>query len=310
MRHHASLPRPFLAGRLSSVKREKSSSTGGITGGQLLLAATPLGNPGDVTPRLRHALATADVVAAEDTRRARALARQLEVEISGSLLSYHDHNESSRASELLQHLHEGKTVLVISDAGMPTVSDPGYRIAAAAAEAGIEMTCLPGPSAPLVALALSGLSSHRFAFDGFPPRKAGAQEKWWESLRHEPRTIIFFESPHRLAETLERGACILGERRAAVCRELTKTYEECRRGTLPELAEWSAEGVKGEITIVIAPADNEESSQDPADYVELIEERVARGERLKTVCSDIARQTGLSQRDLYQRVLEERSSAF
>lgn len=274
--------------------------------GTLYLAATPLGNLGDATPRLRDALQNADIVAAEDTRRTVQLAHDLGVTIGGKILSHYDHNERARAPQLLEFLQQGMTVLVVSDAGMPTVSDPGYRIVSLAAAAGIPVTCLPGASAPLTALAISGIGTDRFAFDGFPPRKPGPQRKWWESLRTEPRTVIFFESTHRIADTLALGAEILGERDAAVCRELTKTYEECRRGTLPELAEWAQDGVRGEITVVVAPGEETAASEDPADLVGDVQALVADGMRMKDACGEVAKRTGVSKRDLYEAVIAAR----
>lgn len=274
--------------------------------GTLYLAATPLGNLGDATPRLCDALQHADIVAAEDTRRTVQLAHDLGITINGKVLSHYDHNERARAPQLVEYLQQGMTVLVVSDAGMPTVSDPGYRIVSLAAAEGIPVTCLPGASAPLTALAISGIGTDRFAFDGFPPRKPGPQRQWWESLRTEPRTVIFFESPHRIANTLALGAEVLGERDAAVCRELTKTYEECRRGTLPELAEWAQAGVRGEITVVVAPSAADTVSADPKDVVGDVQTLVAEGMRMKDACREVASRTGVSKRELYQAVISAR----
>ena len=202
-----------------------------------MLAATPLGNPGDASPRLVDALATADVVAAEDTRRTRRLAADLGVTMSGRVVSFYDAVERERSRELVDLAHAGRTILVVSDAGMPTVSDPGFRLVALAVEEGVAVTVLPGPSAVLAALAMSGLPVDRFCFEGFLPRKGGERSTRIAELADEPRTMVFFEAPHRLAAMLEALASGLGpDRRAAVCRELTKTYEEARRGTLGELA--------------------------------------------------------------------------
>ena len=277
--------------------------------GTLILGATPLGNLGDATPRLRAALATADVVAAEDTRRTYQLARDLNVTISGRVLSHYDHNERDRAPQLIEFLQQGLTVLVVSDAGMPTVSDPGYRVVSLAVAEGIPVTCLPGASAPLTALALSGIGTDRFAFDGFLPRKAGPQRAWWESLKTEPRTVIFFESPHRLADTLALGAEVLGDRPAAVCRELTKTCEECRRGTLTELADWARAGVRGEITVVVAPGSPVEDDISDATLIRQVEELVAEGIRLNDACGAVAKSHGRRKRDLYQAVVAAREEA-
>lgn len=270
----------------------------------VVLAATPLGNIGDASPRLSHALATADVIAAEDTRRVRNLAAALGVEISGRVISNFDHNEVGRARQLIDAARTG-TVLVVTDAGMPLVSDPGFSLVDAAHTAGVPVTCLPGPSAVTTALALSGLPVGRFIFDGFAPRKGGPRRAWLESLRAEARAVCFFESPHRLADTLQVAADVLGEqRRAAVCRELTKTYEEVRRGSLPELAEWAAEGVKGEITVVIEGGSAAEVSVD--ELVAVVEAMVADGVRLKEACRQVAAGRGVSNRDLYEAVLNAR----
>ena len=225
--------------------------------GRLVLAGTPIGDADDASPRLRAALAEADVVAAEDTRRTRRLAADLGVTISGRLVSYYDAVEERRLPELLADLEEGRTVVLVTDAGMPSVSDPGYRLVSAAVAASIPVTAIPGPSAVLTAVALSGLPVDRFAFEGFPPRKAGERARALAAVAHDPRTLVFFEAPHRIADTLAAMADAFGaDRPAAVCRELTKTYEEVRRGPLGELAAWAAEGVRGEITVVVqgAPA--------------------------------------------------------
>ncbi len=265
--------------------------------GVLVLAATPIGDVRDASPRLAVELAGADVVAAEDTRRLRRLAGELGVAL-GEVVSYHEHNEASRTVTLLERLVSGSRVVVVTDAGMPSVSDPGYRLVVAAVEAGVRVTCVPGPSAVLMALAVSGLPVDRFCFEGFLPRKAGDRARALADLAGERRTLVFFEAPHRLAETLGAMALAFGaDRRAAVCRELTKTYEEVRRGGLAELTEWAAEGVRGEITVVVAGA--ERSSLSVADAVTLVRARVAGGERLKTVCAEVAKATGIPSKDLY-----------
>lgn len=269
----------------------------------ITLAATPLGNIGDATDRLRDALATADIIAAEDTRRTRNLATALGVEPRGRIVSNFDHNEEGRAAELITAAKSGRTVLVVTDAGMPVVSDPGLGVVAAAHDAGVPVTCLPGPSAVVTALALSGLAVGHFAFDGFAPRKAGPRRRWLESLVGERRAVCFFESPHRLAQTLDDASAVLGAgRRAAVVRELTKLHEEVRRGTLAELAEWAAEGVRGEITVVIDAA--EKTAADPGDLIGEVGDRVAAGERLKEACRAVAKEHGLGgHRELYQAVI-------
>lgn len=270
----------------------------------VILAATPLGNVGDASARLMQALAHADVIAAEDTRRVRNLAQALGIEISGSVVSNFDHNEQARAQQLIDAAQHG-TILVVTDAGMPIISDPGLSLVAAAAERDIPVTCFPGPSAVPTALALSGLGVGHFLFDAFPPRKPGPRKAWLESLRNEKRAIVFFESPHRIAETLADAAQVLGgDRLAAVCRELTKTYEEVRRGCLTELAEWASEGVKGEITVVIEGGTG--AAVTAADLVPQALELAEAGMRLKDACKQTAKGTGVSNRALYDAALDAR----
>lgn len=270
----------------------------------VIVAATPLGNIQDASPRLRQALAEADVIAAEDTRRTRNLAAALGVQIQGRVVSNFDHNEQARVQQLLEVARRG-TVVVITDAGMPSVSDPGFALIDAAHTQGIHVTCFPGPSAVPTALALSGLPVGRFCFEGFAPRKDGARRAWLEELRTERRAVCFFESPHRLAETLGVAAEILGaDRQAAVARELTKMFEEVRRGGLGDLAAWAAEGVKGEVTVVIAGAQAMERSV--ADVVPEALARVAAGERLKAVCTDLAARYKVSKKELYDAAVTAR----
>ncbi|WP_280212746.1 16S rRNA (cytidine(1402)-2'-O)-methyltransferase [Nocardia cyriacigeorgica] len=276
--------------------------------GRLVLAATPMGDIGDASRRLRDGLATADVVAAEDTRRTRSLAKALGIEIGGRVVSFYDHVETARIPALLEEIESGKTVLLVTDAGMPSVSDPGYRMVAACVERGLPVTCLPGPSAVTTALALSGLPVERFCFDGFPPRKSGQRREWLRTLVAEPRACVFFEAPHRLADCLADAVEVLGpDRRAAVCRELTKTYEEVVRGTLAELAAWAVEGARGEITVVVEGA--QPTSAEPADLVAEVEARVQEGVRLKEACAEIASTTGVSRKELYDAVLAARRQA-
>jgi 16S rRNA (cytidine1402-2'-O)-methyltransferase len=273
--------------------------------GVLVLAATPIGDPRDAAPRLAAELAEADVVAAEDTRRLRRLTDELGVTVGGSVLSYHEHNERSRTPELLDRLLAGGRVLLVTDAGMPSVSDPGYRLTTACVAAGVRVTCVPGPSAVLMALAVSGLPTDRFCFEGFLPRKAGERARRLAESASERRTMVFFEAPHRLAEMLGAMAEAFGDdRSAAVCRELTKTYEEVRRDGLAALAQWAGEGVRGEITVVVAGAPAVQVSI--ADVLPVIQERVAAGERLKTVCAEVAEQTGLKKKALYDAALRDR----
>jgi 16S rRNA (cytidine1402-2'-O)-methyltransferase len=278
-----------------------------VTDGRLLLAATPLGQVGDASARLVEALGSADVIAAEDTRRIRILAQALGVKPAGRVVSFFDQNEASRVPALVDDIAAGATVLVVSDAGMPLISDPGYRLVVACAEAGLQVSCLPGPSAVTTALAVSGLPSDRFCFEGFAPRKHAARTSWLAALSGEQRTCVFFESPRRLAECLRDAVDALGpDRRAVVCRELTKTHEEVRRGSLAELAEWAADGVLGEITVVLAGA------QPRADVATLVAEVLARveaGARVKDACAEIiAENPGAPSRNaLYDAVLRSRS---
>ncbi|WP_338603285.1 16S rRNA (cytidine(1402)-2'-O)-methyltransferase [Saccharopolyspora sp. SCSIO 74807] len=273
--------------------------------GTLVLAATPLGDARDASARLVEALSSAGVVAAEDTRRVRALASSLGVHPAGKVISYYEAVEAARAPQLLDALRDGKNVLLVTDAGMPSVSDPGYRLVSACAAEGLPVTCLPGPSAVTTALAVSGLPSDRFCFEGFPPRKPGERRRFLGRLVAEQRTCVFFEAPHRLADTLADAASVLGaDRAAAVCRELTKTYEEVKRADLGELASWAADGVRGEITVVLAGA--APASQDPDELVPQVEERAADGMRLKDAVAEVAELSGLRKNDLYNAVLAAR----
>lgn len=275
--------------------------------GALLLAATPLGDARDASARLVEALSTAPVVAAEDTRRIRALATHLGVHPAGRVVSYYEAVESARAPVLLEALRDGQDVLLVTDAGMPSVSDPGYRLVTACVEEGVRVTCLPGPSAVTTALAVSGLPSDRFCFDGFPPRKQGERRRWLARLVSEQRTCVFFEAPHRLADTLADAVEVLGaDRSAAVCRELTKTYEQVRRGGLGELAEWAADGVRGEITVVLGAA--AEAEADPSELVDRVERRAAEGLRLKDAVAEVAELAGVRKKDLYDEVLAARAT--
>ena len=268
--------------------------------GSILLAATPIGDVRDASPRVIAALEEADVVAAEDTRRALALASRLGIKLGGRLIALHDHNEAEKAAGIVEAARGGARVVFVSDAGMPTVSDPGFRLACAAIDAGVPLSVLPGPSAPLVALALSGLPSDRFAFEGFLPRKDGEATRYLQDLATDPHTLIFFESPRRAATTLSRMAEVLGgDRRAALCRELTKDYEEVRRGTLGELAE-GADSILGEVTIVVA---GYERSARAEDHVGAVLALAAEGMRLKDAAAEVAAATGARKNDLYKAAL-------
>lgn len=277
-----------------------------MTSGRLLLGATPLGQPSDASPRLVDALAHADVVAAEDTRRVRLLAKALEAEIKGRVVSLYDRVEAVRVPALVDAMKAGATVLMVSDAGMPLISDPGYRLVAACVEAGVPLTCLPGPSAVTTALAVSGLPSERFCFEGFAPRKKSARRTWLASLSDERRTCVFFESPRRLAACLRDAVDELGgARRAVVCRELTKVHEEVVRGSLEELATWANDGVLGEITVVLAGAT---PRADLPSLVAEVEAMVAGGVRVKDACSEVAAaHPDVRTRQLYDAVLQLRA---
>jgi 16S rRNA (cytidine1402-2'-O)-methyltransferase len=276
-----------------------------MTSGRLLLGATPLGQPSDASPRLIDALARADVVAAEDTRRLRLLAKALGAPITGRVVSLYDRVEAVRVPALVDAMKAGATVLMVSDAGMPLISDPGYRLVVACVAAGVPLTCLPGPSAVTTALAVSGLPSERFCFEGFAPRKKSARRTWLASLADERRTCVFFESPRRLAACLRDAADELGgARRAVVCRELTKVHEEVVRGSLEELATWADDGVLGEITVVLAGAT---PRADLPSLVAQVEELVAGGVRVKDACSEVAAgHPDVRTRQLYDAVLQLR----
>jgi 16S rRNA (cytidine1402-2'-O)-methyltransferase len=277
--------------------------------GVLVLAGTPIGDPSDAPARLARELAAADVIAAEDTRRLRRLTRELDVAPTGNVVSYFEANEQARTPDLVRRLTEGARVLLVTDAGMPSVSDPGYRLVAAAVAAGIRVTAVPGPSAVLTALALSGLPVDRFCFEGFPPRKAGERARALGALAGEQRTMVFFEAPHRLADTLAAMAEAFGPTRpAAVCRELTKTYEEVKRGPLAELAEWAAPGVRGEITVVVAGAEPAGPGDvSPVALAALVAAREAAGEHRKTAIAAVAEQAGLPKRTVFDAVVAQKT---
>lgn len=277
-----------------------------MTHGRLLLGATPLGQPADASPRLAAALGSADVVAAEDTRRVRTLAKALGVQIAGRVVSLFDANEATRVPALLADIEAGATVLVVSDAGMPLISDPGYRLVVACAAAGVPVSCLPGPSAVTTALAVSGLPGEKFCFEGFAPRKSAARRAWLATLAEERRTCVFFESPRRLAGCLRDAVDTLGgDRRAVVCRELTKTHEEVLRGTLAELADWADDGVLGEITVVLAGAT---PRADLSGLVAEVNRLAGEGMRVKDACARVvsAAPGAVTRNELYDAVLRSR----
>jgi 16S rRNA (cytidine1402-2'-O)-methyltransferase len=280
---------------------------GGMTtterAGVLVLAGTPIGRVEDAPPRLAAELAGADVVAAEDTRRLKRLTADLGIEVTGRVLSYFEGNEQGRTPQLLEALEAGERVVLVTDAGMPSVSDPGYRLVAAAVGAGIAVTAVPGPSAVLAALAVSGLPVDRFCFEGFLPRKAGERSRRLEALADETRTMVFFEAPHRTEAALQALADAFGaDRRAAVCRELTKTHEEVRRGDLGALVAWAAAGVRGEVTLVVSGASADERSTDPDTLRALVAAEEAAGVPRKQAVVDVARRSGVPKRVVYDLV--------
>jgi 16S rRNA (cytidine1402-2'-O)-methyltransferase len=270
----------------------------------LILAATPIGNLSDASPRLVEHLVGSKFIAAEDTRTLFKLAQALGVKINAKLFSLHDHNERERLEQLVEVARDND-LLVVSDAGMPTVSDPGFNLVRACAEAGVAVTVVPGPSAVLSALAVSGLPTDRFTFEGFMPRKDGERRTLFEELLRERRTMIFFESPHRLLESLQAAAEVFGaERKASVSRELTKKFEHTERGTLGELAEWAKSDPKGEFVVVIAGAAG--VIRDIHTLVEDVLTLVDSGERLKDAVNQIAELSKVSKSELYQLSLDAR----
>ena len=281
----------------------------------MVLAATPLGNIGDAPPRLIELLSTADVIAAEDTRRLHRLMSDLGVTPTGRIVSYFEGNEIARTDSLVQAALEGSVIAVVTDAGMPSVSDPGYRLVADAVAAGITVTIVPGPSAVLAALAVSGLPVDRFCFEGFLPRKGGERGTRLAQLAAEPRTMVFFEAPHRIEASLRAMAESFGaDRSAAVCRELTKTYEEVKRGGLGELADWAAEGLRGEITIVVSGASESEQREASGlvtadDWVAAVAAREADGEDRKTAIGAVAKEAGVPRREVYAAVVAAKGTS-
>jgi len=275
--------------------------------GRLILAGAPLGQAGDVSPRLREALRTAEVIAAEDTRRVRRLAADLGVTMAGRIVSCYEAVEAARIPGLLAALGAGSDVVLISDGGMPAVSDPGYRLIRAAVEAGYVVTSLPGPSAVTTALALSGLPSDRFCFEGFLPRAAHARTVRLAALGEELRTMVFFEAPHRIGATLEAMSAQWGPDRAAVlCREMTKTYEQIVRGSLGELCSWAAPGVRGEITIVVAGWEPQRPAGGARDFVAEVASREAAGTPRKEAIAEAAKHFGVPKREVYSAVVAAR----
>lgn len=272
----------------------------------LILAATPLGNPGDASPRLKSAIENASIIAAEDSRRFHRLCADIQVTFTARVLSFFEGNEEDRTRELIAELKSGATVLVVSDAGMPTISDPGFRLMRDAIAEGIGVSVIPGPSAVTMSVALSGLPTDRFSFEGFPPRTAGARLATFEKLRFEERTMVFFEAPHRLAESLVDAVNVFGvDRLGAICREMTKRYEETIRGTLGELSTWAtANEVLGEISLVIAGAVTDSAALTAADMVGRVREFEAAGMDRKSAIATVAEEFGIAKRLVYAAVVD------
>ena len=270
----------------------------------LVLAGAPIGKAADASPRLAAALEAAEVIAAEDTRRLHRLCADLGISPAGRVVSYFDGNEQQRTPGLLEALRAGQRVVLVTDAGMPMVSDPGYRLVAAAAAEDLPVTCVPGPSAVTAALALSGLPTDRFCFEGFLPRKAGERRARLAELQAERRTCVLFEAPHRLAAALADMSSVLGpQRRAVVCRELTKTYEEVVRGTLGELVVWAEAGVRGEVTLVLEGAAQPRVELTPQALAALVGHREEAGLTRKEALAAVAAETGRPKREVYDAVV-------
>lgn len=272
----------------------------------LILAATPLGNPGDASARLKAAIESATIIAAEDSRRFHRLCLDIETTFTARVLSFFEGNEEDRTRELINELQSGATVLVLSDAGMPTISDPGFRLMRDAIELGIEVSVIPGPSAVTMAVALSGLPTDRFTFEGFPPRASGARISTFEKLRHEARTMVFFEAPHRLGDSLGDAISVFGaERRGAICREMTKRYEETIRGTLAQLSSWAdANEVLGEITLVISGASEDSAATTAEEMVARVREFEGAGMDRKGAIASVAQEFGIAKRLVYAAVVD------
>lgn len=272
----------------------------------LILAATPLGNPGDASPRLKSAIENASIIAAEDSRRFHRLCADIGVTFTARVLSFFEGNEADRTRELIGELKSGEIVLVVSDAGMPTISDPGFRLMRDAIAEGIEVSVIPGPSAVTMSVALSGLPTDRFSFEGFPPRTGGARLATFEKLRFEERTMVFFEAPHRLGDSLIDAVNVFGaDRRGAICREMTKRYEETIRGNLRELSAWAASNeVLGEITLVITGAVTNSASLIAADMVGRVREFETAGMDRKTAIATVAEEFGIAKRLVYAAVVD------
>jgi 16S rRNA (cytidine1402-2'-O)-methyltransferase len=274
--------------------------------GQLILAATPIGNVADASARLKSVLASAQIIAAEDSRRAKRLIQDLEISTTAQIWSFYDAVEEAKSPELIDRVEAGDVVVVISDAGMPTVSDPGYRIVQEAIARGIKVSVIPGPSAVLTALAISGLAVDRFSFEGFLPRKSGERKNFLDQLADDQRTMVFFEAPHRLVESLQDFAEVFGQdRQAVICRELTKTYEEIVRGSFVELIAWADREILGEITLVVAGA-SPIAATTATDWVALVDTRVQLGISQRDAIAEVAKELRVPKRDVYDAVLAAR----
>lgn len=276
-------------------------ATSSPAAGQLILAGTPLGRISDASSGLVNALQDADVIAAEDTRRLLRLAADLSITVTAKIVSFYEAVEAARTPALVERIAAGQTVVLVTDAGMPSVSDPGYRLVSAVAAAGLPVTSVPGPSAVITALALSGLPSDRFTFEGFPPRKPGERRRVFGELATEPRTMVFFESVHRIGECVTAMAAAFGpDRPAALCRELTKTYEEVRRAPLGELAQWASEGLRGEITLVVQGYDGSgAAAPDEPGLAAEVEEIVAGGRSRRDAVDEVAARHNLNRKTVY-----------
>ncbi len=274
----------------------------------LILAAIPLGNPGDASARLKESIEQAKFVAAEDSRRFGRLCQDLGIRHEAKVISFFEGNENERLEPLLQILEEGHDLLVVTDAGMPGISDPGYRLAREAVARNIQISVLPGPSAVTTALLLSGLPTDSFCFDGFPPRTSGARLAWFEARATEERTIIIFEAPHRLIESLNDISLAFGnDRQIAVCREMTKTYEEVARGTVSEIVEWAAsKEILGEITIVIEGFNPELREFSESELIEQVLARESAGESRKEAIAAVAKQTGIAKRTVFDAMVQHK----
>ena len=277
----------------------------------LTLAATPLGNPGDASARLRDAIENATIVAAEDSRKFHRLVQDLEVDFKGRVISFFEGNEQERTAEILSMLQAGASVLVVSDAGMPTISDPGFRLMRDAIAGGIEVSVIPGPSAVTTAIALAGLPKDRFVFEGFSPRTSGAREKFFENLRNEERTIVWFEAPHRLVDALEDAVAVFGsERLGAICREMTKRYEETIRANLGELLRWARSNeVLGEITMVLEGATTNSAEITTKAIVSRVKEFEAAGMDRKAAIATVADEFAVPKRVVFTAMVEAKSTS-